>query len=46
MGVLVSHDVSTVPDRMPTGQAGDDILFLATDAEPDEWKDQVLFLPL
>jgi len=35
-----------VPDRMPIGQAIDEILFLSMDVEPDEWKDQVLFLPL
>lgn len=39
-GVLI------VPDRMPLGQAIDEILFLSMDVEPDEWKDQVLFLPL
>ena len=38
--------VFIVPDRMPIGQAIDEILFLAMDVEPDEWKDQVLFLPL
>lgn len=35
-----------VPDRMPIGEAIDEILFLAQDVEPDEWKDQVLFLPV
>jgi hypothetical protein len=34
------------PDRMPIGRAIDEILFLSIDAEADEWKDQVLFLPL
>ncbi len=38
--------VFVVPDRMPVGQAIDEILFLSGDVEPDEWKDQVLFLPL
>jgi len=38
--------VFIVPERMPIGEAIDEILFLATDVEPDEWKDQVLFLPL
>jgi hypothetical protein len=38
--------VFIVPDRMPIGQAIDEILFLSLDVEPDEWKDQVLFLPL
>jgi len=38
--------VFIVPDRMPIGQAIDEILFLALDAEPDEWEDQILFLPL
>ena len=38
--------VFIVPDRMPIGHAIDEILFLSTDAEPDEWKDQVLYLPL
>jgi Domain of unknown function (DUF5615) len=35
-----------LPDRMPIGQAINEILFLSMDVEPDEWKDQVLFLPL
>jgi hypothetical protein len=39
-GVLI------VPERMPSGQTIDEILFLSLDVEPDEWKDQVLFLPL
>jgi hypothetical protein len=38
--------VFIVPDRMPIGQALDEILFLSLEVEPDEWKDQVLFLPL
>ena len=38
--------VFIVPDRMPLGQAIDEILFLALDAEPGEWMDQVLYLPL
>jgi hypothetical protein len=38
--------VFIVPDRMPIGQAIDEILFLSVDVEPDEWKDQVVFLPL
>ena len=38
--------VFIVPDRMPIGQAIDEILFLALDSEPGEWQDQVLFLPL
>jgi hypothetical protein len=38
--------VFILPDRMPIGQAIDEILFLSIDVEPDEWKDQVLFLPL
>jgi hypothetical protein len=38
--------VFILPDRMPIGQAIDEILFLSLDVEPDEWKDQVLFLPL
>lgn len=38
--------VFIVPDRMPIGQAIDEILFLSLDAAPDEWKEQVLFLPL
>jgi len=37
--------VFIVPDRMPIGQAIDEILFLSMDVE-GEWKDQVLFLPL
>jgi hypothetical protein len=39
-GVLI------VPDRMPIGQAIDEILFLSVDVEPGEWNDQVVFLPL
>jgi Domain of unknown function (DUF5615) len=38
--------VFILPDRMPIGQAIEEILFLSLDVEPDEWKDQVLFLPL
>lgn len=38
--------VFIVPDRMGIGQAVNEILFLSLDAEPDEWKDQVLYLPL
>jgi hypothetical protein len=38
--------VSIVPDRMPIGQAIDEILFLSIEVQPDEWKDQVLYLPL
>lgn len=39
-GVLI------LPDHMAIGQAIDEIVFLSLDVEPDEWKDQVLFLPL
>jgi hypothetical protein len=38
--------VFIVPDRMAIGQAIEEILFLATDVEPGEWKDRVLFLPI
>jgi hypothetical protein len=38
--------VFIVPDRMPIGDAIDEILFLSVDVGPDEWKNQVLFLPL
>jgi hypothetical protein len=38
--------VFIVPDRMPIGQAVEEVLFLSLDVEPGEWKDQVLFLPL
>jgi len=38
--------VFIVSDRMPIGHAIDEILFLSIDAEPDTWKDQVLYLPL
>jgi hypothetical protein len=38
--------VFIVPDRMPIGQAIEEILFLSEDVEPAEWKDQVLFLPI
>lgn len=38
--------VFIVPDQMPIGQVIDEILFLSLDAEPDEWKDQVLYLPV
>jgi hypothetical protein len=38
--------VFIVPDRMPIGQAIEEILFLCVEVEPGEWKDQVLFLPL
>lgn len=40
------HGVFIVPDRMPIGQAIDEILFLSLEVEADEWQDQVLFLPL
>ncbi|MBX3438271.1 MAG: DUF5615 family PIN-like protein [Planctomycetaceae bacterium] len=39
-GVLI------LPDRMPIGQAIDEILFLSVDVAPDAWRDQVLYLPL
>lgn len=38
--------VFLVPERMSIGQAIDEILFLSVDVEPDEWMDQVVFLPL
>ena len=38
--------VFIIPDRMPIGPAIDQLLFLSVEAKPDEWKDQVLFLPL
>jgi hypothetical protein len=38
--------VFIVPDRMPIGQAIDEILFLSSEVEADEWKNQVLFLPV
>jgi hypothetical protein len=38
--------VFIVSDRMPIGQAINEILFLSSDAEPEEWKDQVVFLPV
>jgi hypothetical protein len=38
--------VFIVSDRMPTGQAIEEILFLSLDVELVEWNDQVLFLPL
>ena len=38
--------VFIVPERMPIGKAIDEILFLAIDVEADEWRDQVLFMPL
>jgi hypothetical protein len=38
--------VFILPDRMPIGQAIDEILFLSLSAEPDEWKGQVLYLPI
>jgi hypothetical protein len=38
--------VFIVPDRMPIGHAIDEIEFLSIDVEPDEWKLQVLFLPI
>ncbi len=39
-GVLI------VPERMRIGQAIDEILFLSVGAAPDEWKDEVIYLPL
>ena len=38
--------VFIVSDRMPIGAAIDEVLFLSADADPDEWKDQVIYLPL
>jgi hypothetical protein len=38
--------VFIVPERLPIGQAIDEILFLSLDVEPDEWSNQVLYLPL
>jgi hypothetical protein len=38
--------VFIVPDRMPIGQAIDEVLFLSLEVDPGEWKDQVLYLPL
>jgi hypothetical protein len=38
--------VFVVPERMPIGQAIEEILFLSVDVDPGEWKDQVLFLPV
>jgi hypothetical protein len=38
--------VFIVPELMPIGQAIDEILFLTEDAKPDEWQDQVVFLPV
>ena len=38
--------VFIIPERMPLGQAIQEILFLSEEAEPSEWKDQVIFLPL
>jgi hypothetical protein len=38
--------VFIVSDRMPIGQAMDELLFLSLEVEPGEWKDQILLLPL
>jgi hypothetical protein len=38
--------VFIVSDHMPIGQAIDEFLFLSVDVEPDEWNNQVLYLPL
>jgi hypothetical protein len=38
--------VFILPDKMAVGQAIDEILFLSMDAQPNEWRDQVLYLPL
>jgi hypothetical protein len=38
--------VFIVPERMPIGEAIDEIEFLSTDVNPHEWNDQVLFLPV
>jgi hypothetical protein len=38
--------VFIVPDQMPIGQAIEEVLFLSLDVDENEWKDQVLFLPL
>ena len=38
--------VFIVSERMPIGQAIDQILFLSMDVEADEWMHQVLYLPM
>ena len=38
--------VFIVPEQLPVGRAIEEILFLSLDAEPDEWNDQILYLPL
>ena len=38
--------VFILSDRMPVGQAIDEILFLSTDVASDEWQNQVLYLPI
>jgi hypothetical protein len=38
--------VFMVPERMSIGLAIEEILFLSLEVETEEWKDQVLFLPL
>jgi hypothetical protein len=38
--------VFIMPDRMPIGQAIEEILFLSLDVDENEWANQVLFLPL
>lgn len=38
--------VFIVPDRMAIGRAIDEILFLYEASEPEEWQNQVIYLPL
>lgn len=40
LGVIV------VPQVLSIGRAIDDLIVLAAASEPDEWQDQILFLPL
>jgi hypothetical protein len=38
--------VFVVPERLGIGRAIEEILFLSIEVEHDEWKDQVVYLPI
>jgi hypothetical protein len=42
----VMPGVFLVSDRMPIGRAIDELQFLSEDADPDEWQNEVIHLPI
>lgn len=41
-----SPGVIVVPQTLSIGRAIDDLIVIAAASEPDEWRDQILYLPL